>query len=309
MQDLRNCDPEVVLKQVIPNIVKQGQNLMKDKKISVEQFSEMMKGVFQLKEHAMMQQAERRHNQQQLINPWQDGAIPGENPLIPQHPFSSMADGMTIPISSAPGINLPIGALGNSAQQALAGGPQPLPGMPPPPPPVPMFAMPGDQRSINGQAMGQVTVANRDLPIVNDAELSGILDDPVKRIEIDEFPRDIRFYGETALIIMGPEAKDMRELKFKHEFGSPSYRRVIIDKKFIVQLEVASSSYTEFKLGDGVTHKIKVGAPTREIWIDGEGHELYFNKSANIPIGTSIHDVFLEGPAPNVDIGNNEFIL
>ena len=67
VQDLRNYDPELVLKQVIPDIVKQGQNLMKNKKISVEQFSGMMKTVFQMKEQVMMHQAEKRHNNQQMI--------------------------------------------------------------------------------------------------------------------------------------------------------------------------------------------------------------------------------------------------
>ena len=61
VQDLRNYDPELVLKQVIPDIVKQGQNLMKNKKITVEQFSGMMKTVFQMKEQVMMHQAEKRH--------------------------------------------------------------------------------------------------------------------------------------------------------------------------------------------------------------------------------------------------------
>ena len=87
LQDLRNCDPEVVLKQVIPNIVKQGQNLMKNKKITVEQFSGMMKTVFQMKEQVMMHQAEKRHNNQQMISPWQDGVAPGDNLASSQGSF------------------------------------------------------------------------------------------------------------------------------------------------------------------------------------------------------------------------------
>ena len=264
---------------------------MRDKKITVEQFSEMMKGVFQLKEHAMMQQAERRHIRQQMINPWQDGSSPADNPQLPQHPFTSATDGLK---SITSNMGLPI---------------EGLQGMPPPMLPGPQFVIDGESHSMNDQTVGQTNsnigfaFANRDLPIANDTELAAALDDPVKRIEIDEYPRDIRFYGETALIIMGPEAKDMRELRFKNEFGSSSHRRIIIDQKYIIQVEIASPSYTEFKLDDGVTHTIKIGAPTRELWIDGQGHELYFNKSGSIQIGTSFHDVFLEGPAPNVDIG------
>ena len=99
---------------------------MKEKQITVEQFSEMMKGVFQLKEHAMMQQAETRHNKQQMISPWQDGAVPGEaNSHIAQPQFP-LVDGLSVK------------SLLNTA--GLSGsGPQQLPGMPPPPPPAHVF--------------------------------------------------------------------------------------------------------------------------------------------------------------------------
>ena len=68
---------------------------MKNKEISVEQFSAMMKEisllVWRLKEQVMMKNAERRHNNQQIINPWQDGAVPGENLSLKQQQFDSSA--------------------------------------------------------------------------------------------------------------------------------------------------------------------------------------------------------------------------
>ena len=294
-KDLKNYDPEFVLKQVIPDIVSEGQNKMKNKEISVEQFSAMMKSVFQLKEQVMMQQAEKRHNNQQMINPWQDGAIPGENASLKQQPFNVISDQMN-PLSS--NINIHVENIENSLSFSADGEPKQSP----------LFS--GDQRFTETGGINQnmssssIGMANRDLPLANDADLAAALADPVKRIEIDQYPRDIRFYGETALIIMGPEAKDMRELRFKNEFGSSSHRRIIIDQKYIIPVEIASPGYKEFKLDDGITHTIKIGAPTRELWIDGQWHELYFNKSGNIKIGSSVHDVFLEGPSPNVDIGN-----
>ena len=272
----------------------QGQNKMKNKEISVEQFSAMMKSVFQLKEQVMMQQAEKRHNNQQLINPWQDGAIPGDNMSLKKE-FN--------PLSS--NINIPVGNIENSQQ--FPAEKESIPSLHSQS--SALFSV-GDQGITDAGVLNSnigtnnVGIANRDLPMANDAELGAVLSDPVKRIEIDEYPRDIRFYGETALIIMGPDAKDMRELRFKNEFGSSSHRRIIIDQKYIIPVEIASPGYKEFKLDDGITHTIKIGAPTRELWIDGQWHELYFNKSGNIKIGSSLHDVFLEGPSPNVDIGN-----
>ena len=296
-KDLKNYDPEYVLEHVIPDIVSELQNKMKNKEISVEQFSAMMKEitllVWRLKEQVMMKNAERRHNKQQIINPWQDGAIPGENLSLKQQQFDSSAVRLN-PVAS--NMNLSIENIDN---------PQPFPsGNSNPSQSTPLF---GEDEQISDTTIigsSSVGIANRDLPMANDTDLAVALADPVKRIEIDEYPRDIRFYNETALIIMGPEAKDMRELRFKNEFGSSSHRRIIIDQKYIIPVEIASPGYKEFKLDDGITHTIKIGAPTRELWIDGQWHELYFNKSGNIKIGSSVHDVFLEGPSPNVDIGN-----
>merc|ERR1712038_315761 len=88
-KDLKNYEPEYVLEHVIPDIVSELQNKMKNKEISVEQFSAMMKEisllVWRLKEQVMMKNAERRHNNQQIINPWQDGAVPGDNLSLKQH--------------------------------------------------------------------------------------------------------------------------------------------------------------------------------------------------------------------------------
>ncbi len=52
----------------------------------------------------------------------------------------------------------------------------------------------------------------------------------------------------------------------------------------------------------------KIGAPTRELWIDDCWYECYFDKSVDVPLGPqgaqgSLCRVLLEGPAPNVRIG------
>ena len=58
--------------------------------------------------------------------------------------------------------------------------------------------------------------SNRDLPIANPVELDQIAADPITQIPIDEQMCDIRFYGETAVIIKGPDPADMRELMFRY---------------------------------------------------------------------------------------------
>ena len=223
-------NPKQVVDQVVPNIIKQLQDLLSYGKIHSDQFSEGMRAAMQLKEQAHMKLADQRHN---AIHPWQQNF--------------------------------------NAA-----------------PPVMGQF----------GQGPPSRHHANRDLPTVSPQELDMIASDPIKRIDIDESPRDIRFYGETALVIMGPEAKDMRELMFQRE----GVRQVVFDQNVFVNVEIGAQNYTEFVLDDGVTHKVKIGAPTREIWIDGQWHELYFDKADDFMIGSTLHHVFLKGPRPSVEI-------
>ena len=182
-----------------------------------------------------MQQAERRHSNQQIINPWQDGAVPGDN--TSNQPFGSIADRLA---SLPSNINLPVNGLESPGKFSDVDH-LPQTGLPLP---HPLFSVAGENRNPStaniGQISGNVGIANRDLPIANEAELEAAIGDPVKSIEIDEYPRDIRFYGETALIIMGFEPKDMRELRFRNEAGSSSHRRVIIDQKYIIPVEWAA---------------------------------------------------------------------
>ena len=90
---------------------------------------------------------------------------------------------------------------------------------------------------------------------------------------------------------------DIRELSFQ---GGET-RRVIVDgdPSIIPPLRLDTKEYTDFML-DGVTHKIKIGAPTRELWIDGQWHECYFNTEIRIRVGQRFRSLFLEGPPPVV---------
>merc|ERR1719412_869919 len=66
---------------------------------------------------------------------------------------------------------------------------------------------------------------NRDLPLANDEDLELIAHDPKKTISIDNHPREIRFYEESATCIMADNA--VAELSFQR--GEDGTRQVAID--------------------------------------------------------------------------------
>ncbi|XP_045504591.1 pre-mRNA cleavage complex 2 protein Pcf11 isoform X1 [Colias croceus] len=119
--------------------------------------------------------------------------------------------------------------------------------------------------------------------------------DPVKTIQIDGIPREIRFYGETAVIML--DWDDPREIKFL-----PGCRRVTFDNKDSVVLSF-TEGYKQVEIDEQV-FDIRFGAPTRELYINGRWYECFFGGQ---PVGVIIdgkpHLVHLEGPLPQVDIG------
>ncbi|CAB3225554.1 unnamed protein product [Arctia plantaginis] len=125
--------------------------------------------------------------------------------------------------------------------------------------------------------------------------LEYIEQDPVKTIQIDGVPREIRFYGDTAVIML--EWDDPREIKFL-----PGCRRVTFDNKDSIVLTF-NEDYKQVDIDDQV-FDIKFGAPTRELYINGCWYECFFGGQ---PFGVIIDGkprlVHLEGPMPQVDIG------
>ena len=75
------------------------------------------------------------------------------------------------------------------------------------------------------------------------------------------------------------------------------------DASVVPMLPLDTSEYTDFAL-DGVPHKIRIGAPTRELWVDGQWYEPYFDKHICLHLGQSFHSVGLVGPPPSVKIGD-----
>ncbi|XP_026740557.1 pre-mRNA cleavage complex 2 protein Pcf11 isoform X2 [Trichoplusia ni] len=119
--------------------------------------------------------------------------------------------------------------------------------------------------------------------------------DPFKTIQIDGVHREIRFYGDTAVIML--DWDDPREIKFL-----PGCRRITFDNKDSIVLNF-NEGYKQVEIDDQV-FDIKFGAPTRELYINGRWYECFFGGQ---PVGVIIDNkprlVHLEGPMPQVDIG------
>ncbi|XP_059080706.1 uncharacterized protein LOC131878647 [Tigriopus californicus] len=275
MHTVSQTDPHIVETQIIPSIIHQAREGLEQARLSQEQFSHLMRQVMSLKEAAMMAQADKRHHQ----------AEGKEN--------SGNRNGGVMAPWSAP--NLP-------------GGPGPFPGPPmanmgprPPSAPGPFNGMHGPVPPMMGGPNNLLPAKSRlDLPFPSEEDLKAIEADPYKSLPIDNCPREIRFYGEMATCVM--DENDVRDLSFQ---GDDGLRRVIVDQGLVtVSLKLDVTEYTDFNL-DGMQHKIKLGAPTRELWIDGQGYQCYFDKAISVKLGPNLHEFFLEGPPPRVRIGEH----
>jgi len=148
----------------------------------------------------------------------------------------------------------------------------------------------------HGQAK-QRSQHKNDLPMADQQELENIAKDRSVSLEIDGKASEIRYYGFTATITK--EDNRLYEISFKNEIEP---RRIIIDKHVQVMCHVGDPKWIEFQL-DGKLHRIKIGGPTRELFIDNEHHNFYFGSSGEIKIGGRKHRLELPGNPPQVQIG------
>ena len=89
------------------------------------------------------------------------------------------------------------------------------------------------------------------------------------------------------------------ELSFQPDLED---REIVINKNIIVCTRV-NQGYKEVEI-DGEKHEIKIGPPTRELWVDGKWYECYFQHSVGVRIGSQMQEVFLGGDPPIVKIGD-----
>lgn len=123
-----------------------------------------------------------------------------------------------------------------------------------------------------------------------------VLNNKMRTLRLDG-TRDhlLRFYGEVAIIFN--ELGQAHDIRF-----SAGQSKVVIDDMYSVLLEF-NDAYKTIVI-EGVQHQIKFGTPTRELYIDDNFYECYFNnQTTQIILGDKVRRVRIEGKAPEVKIG------
>ena len=127
--------------------------------------------------------------------------------------------------------------------------------------------------------------------------------DPISNIEIDGIRRCIRFYGDEATVLVQDSDEDThRTLDLKFQTGPGNESRVIDIDGLKIPVPLIGN-YTDFTMDGGEIHQIKIGAPSRELLIDGKWYPCNFGDSIDVHIGSRVRQVTLEGPAPLLDVG------
>ncbi|XP_058455421.1 uncharacterized protein LOC131432880 [Malaya genurostris] len=121
--------------------------------------------------------------------------------------------------------------------------------------------------------------------------------DSVRTINIDGIQREIRFYDDIAVIFMSWD--EPKEIGFQK--GS---RMVIVDDLDSFELSF-NECYKSITI-DGKVYQMKLGAPTRELYIDNTWYECYFGDPPTTIALDGISRVFkISGPPPQVKIGKS----
>jgi len=161
--------------------------------------------------------------------------------------------------------------------------------------PPPMYEVPGPTAPIAS------TSPDWTIPVIPPSDpviLDMIAHDATQSININGVSREVRFYGPTAITFISWD--DPREIYFN---GPP--KNVIFDDLFSVLCHFNSPD-REFLL-DCQPHKVRLGAPTRELYLDGKFYECFFGGS---PVFTDIggvkRSIKLEGPPPTVNISTTK---
>ncbi|KAJ8944028.1 hypothetical protein NQ318_021744 [Aromia moschata] len=118
--------------------------------------------------------------------------------------------------------------------------------------------------------------------------------DETKSIVIDGLPKDIRFYDETAVVFINWD--DPREISFQD-----GVRHVVFNDTDSFLLGF-NKPYQEVLINSS-PHVVRLGAPSREIFIDQVPYECYFGSAGiRIDLNGVSTTVKLEGPPPQVKI-------
>lgn len=155
-----------------------------------------------------------------------------------------------------------------------------------------------DNRNMTSSPPTLGSTMNRELPLADPLVVEFIDTDTMRAINIDGRLREIRYYDETAIAIMSWD--DPREISFQS--GS---RMITFDDKESFCLNF-NDTYQDVTVG-GLPHRIRLGAPTREFYIDGKWYECFFGgPGIGIEIDGKMCVVKMDGPPPHVKIGNTK---
>lgn len=144
--------------------------------------------------------------------------------------------------------------------------------------------------------LGAPSISRGFIP-VDSKVIEYIEQDTMRTIHIDGIAREIRYYDNTAVVML--DWDDPREISF--EAGQ---RRISFDdESFILNL---NGDYTNVTI-DGQSHRIRFGAPTRELFIDDYWFECFFGgPPVQIILNNKVKHLKLEGPPPQVSIGKTK---
>lgn len=237
---------------------------------------------------------ERRPRKTKWSSPWEEPPKqpqPQPQPVLTMPPIPTSIIPPIPPFAPQPALNAPPDNVRQFSSSRSVGGPVWQPNV-----------MPFNCSTVNPLAM----INNAVPPMLGGAQIVMAQHGPSlgpctakdRTINIDGVPREIRFYGETAIAFMKPEGKEPKEIGFQS-----GERRVCVDNNESIVLAF-NDSYKPFVI-NGTQHSIRFGTPTRELYIDNEWYECYFGDPAvGIVLNGKLHSVRIDMPAPQVRIGN-----
>lgn len=113
-------------------------------------------------------------------------------------------------------------------------------------------------------------------------------------IKIDNVNREIRYYDDVAIVFM--DWDQPKEIGFQ-----PGTRRISCDDQWSMNLSFNAPNVTW--MIEGRAHQVRLGAPTRELYIDNEWYECYVGDPCRIELDGKVRTLMIDGPPPQVRIG------
>lgn len=233
-------------------------------------------------------QKERRVRKTKWNSPWEEPA----KPVIPMQIQPNLMPNLSFPALRQPTPNIS-NAQDNNVRQFSSDSiwqqnPMPFNGLPV----VNQIAL------LNNTGMVSNIIGNSQLIMAQHGSSAVQCGAKERTINIDGIPREIRFYKEIAIAFMKDGGLEPKEIGFQS-----GERRLCVDNNESIVLAF-NDTYKPFMI-NGNQYQIRFGSPTRELYIDNEWYECFFgDPSVGIVLNNKLHSFRIDGPAPQVRIGN-----